>query len=122
MNGMYMQGLPNGVRVEQSAVFSLEYHLRHCLQDKARREGMVFIPPYDDPYIIAGQGTTGAEILRQLTSQQKDNLEAIFVPIGGGGLAAGVACYVKQLLPHVKVFGVEPSGELSGLGQPILQI
>jgi len=79
-------------------------------QEKASREGMVFIPPYDDPYVIAGQGTCGAEILRQLTSQQKDNLEAIFVAIGGGGLAAGVASYVKQLLPHVKVFGVEPSG------------
>ena len=72
---------------------------------------MVFIPPYDDPYVIAGQGTAGAEILRQLTSEQKANLEAIFVAIGGGGLAAGIASYTKQLLPHVKVFGVEPAGE-----------
>ena len=72
---------------------------------------MVFVPPYDDPYIIAGQGTAGAEILQQLNSDQKDNLEAIFVAIGGGGLAAGIAAYTKQLLPHVKVFGVEPTGE-----------
>lgn len=71
---------------------------------------MVFIPPYDDPYVIAGQGTVGAEILRQLSSEQKENLEAIFVAIGGGGLAAGIAAYTKQLLPHVKVFGVEPAG------------
>ena len=63
------------------------------------RQGMVFIPPYDDPYIIAGQGTAGAEILRQLSSHEKENLEAIFVAIGGGGLAAGVAAYTKQLLP-----------------------
>lgn len=71
---------------------------------------MFFIAPYDDPYIIAGQGTAGAEILRQLTSQQRDSLEAIFIAIGGGGLAAGIAAYTKQLLPHVKVFGVEPAG------------
>ena len=71
---------------------------------------MVFIPPYDDPYVIAGQGTAGAEILRQLSSLQKENLEAIFVAIGGGGLAAGIAAYTKQLLPNVKVFGVEPAG------------
>lgn len=70
----------------------------------------MFIPPYDDPYIIAGQGTAGAEILRQLSSQQRDSLDAIFVAIGGGGLAAGIAAYAKQLMPHVKVFGVEPTG------------
>lgn len=70
----------------------------------------MFIAPYDDPYIIAGQGSAGAEILRQLTSAQRDNLEAIFVAIGGGGLAAGIAAYTKQLLPDVKVFGVEPTG------------
>ena len=80
------------------------------LQEESKRSGMVFIPPYDDPYVIAGQGTTGAEIIRQLNSAQKENLEAIFVAIGGGGLAAGIASYTKQLLPHVKVFGVEPAG------------
>lgn len=80
------------------------------VQEEAKRQGMVFIPPYDDPYVIAGQGTAGAEILRQLSSQQKEDLEAIFVAIGGGGLAAGIAAYTKQLLPHVKVFGVEPTG------------
>lgn len=71
---------------------------------------MVFIPPYDDPYVIAGQGTVGAEILRQLSSLEKENLEAVFISIGGGGLAAGIAAYIKNLLPGVKVFGVEPTG------------
>ena len=71
---------------------------------------MTFIPPYDDPYVIAGQGTIGAEIMRQLSTVEKDNLEAIFVAIGGGGLAAGIAVYIKTLMPNVKVFGVEPTG------------
>ena len=80
------------------------------MQEKASREGLTFIAPYDDPYVVAGQGTIGAEILRQLNSIEKENLEAIFVAIGGGGLAAGIAIYVKALYPHVKVFGVEPTG------------
>ncbi|MFV8836386.1 threonine ammonia-lyase, biosynthetic [Aquisalimonas sp. APHAB1-3] len=66
--------------------------------------GMTWIPPYDAPEIIAGQGTVGMEILHQ----HPQKLHAIFVPVGGGGLAAGVATYVKQLRPDVKVIGVEP--------------
>ncbi|HET9362568.1 MAG TPA: threonine ammonia-lyase, biosynthetic, partial [Vicinamibacterales bacterium] len=66
--------------------------------------GMTFIHPFDDPLVIAGQGTIGAEILRQ--SQQR--LSAVFVPVGGGGLIAGIAGYVKSLRPDVKVIGVEP--------------
>jgi threonine dehydratase len=66
--------------------------------------GMTFIHPFDDPLVIAGQGTIGAEILRQ--SQQR--LSAVFVPVGGGGLVAGIAGYVKSLRPDVKVIGVEP--------------
>uniref|UniRef100_A0A7S3QRM5 Threonine dehydratase n=1 Tax=Dunaliella tertiolecta TaxID=3047 RepID=A0A7S3QRM5_DUNTE len=71
-------------------------------------EGLAFVPPYDDPFTIAGQGTIGDEILRQVGDM--DALDAIFVPVGGGGLIAGVAAYVKALKPHVKVIGVEPSG------------
>ena len=71
---------------------------------------MVFIPPYDDPYIISGQGTVGTELLRQLSTPDLDKLHAIFVAIGGGGLAAGIAAYVKALRPGVKIYGVEPSG------------
>lgn len=69
-----------------------------------KERGYVFIPPYDDPDVIAGQGTVAMEILRQRPS----NLDAVFVPVGGGGFAAGVAVYVKAVRPDVKVFGVEP--------------
>jgi len=72
-------------------------------------EGLVFIHPYDDPDVIAGQGTIGMEILRR----HPDPLEAIFVPIGGGGLAAGIAVYSKFLRPDVKVIGVEPADAAS---------
>jgi len=71
--------------------------------------GLTFIHPYDDPDVIAGQGTVGMEILRQ----HPDPIEAIFVPIGGGGLAAGIAVYVKFLRPDVKVIGVEPDDAAS---------
>lgn len=81
-----------------------------CLQERARREGKVFVAPYDDPFTIAGQGTVGQEIMAQLTSSQ-GSLHAIFVPVGGGGLIAGVAAYVKALRPEVRIIGVEPSGE-----------
>ena len=67
-------------------------------------QGLTFIHPYDDPDVIAGQGTVGMEILRQHSGP----IEAIFVPIGGGGLAAGIATFVKFLRPETKVFGVEP--------------
>ena len=63
-----------------------------------------FIHPYDDPDVIAGQGTIGMEILRQHTG----NIHAIFVPVGGGGLIAGIAAYVKRLYPEIKIIGVEP--------------
>ncbi|HYI71693.1 MAG TPA: threonine ammonia-lyase, biosynthetic [Skermanella sp.] len=71
--------------------------------------GLTFIHPYDDPDVIAGQGTVGMEVLRQ----HPDPIEAIFVPIGGGGLAAGIAVYVKFLRPDVKVIGVEPDDAAS---------
>lgn len=70
----------------------------------------MFVAPYDDPYTIAGQGTIGQEIMRQLTTPQQENLHAVFVPVGGGGLIAGIAAYIKSLRPDVKIIGVEPSG------------
>lgn len=70
----------------------------------ARRKGMTFVHPYDDPEVIAGQGTVAMEILRQ----HPGPLHAVFVPVGGGGLIAGVAAYVKTFWPEVKVIGVEP--------------
>lgn len=66
--------------------------------------GLTFIPPYDDPDVIAGQGTVAMEILRQHSGK----LDAVFVPVGGGGFAAGVAVYIKAVRPEVKVYGVEP--------------
>lgn len=68
------------------------------------KHGYVFVHPYDDPDVIAGQGTVGMEILRQHTGP----LHAVFIPVGGGGLAAGVATYIKYLRPDIKVIGVEP--------------
>jgi threonine dehydratase len=68
------------------------------------QSGMTFIHPFDDPLVIAGQGTIGAEILRH----SQDHLSAVFVPVGGGGLIAGVAGYIKALRPDLKVIGVEP--------------
>jgi threonine dehydratase len=65
--------------------------------------GLTFVHPFDDPYVIAGQGTVAMEILRQ----HQGPIHAIFVPIGGGGLAAGVAAYVKALRPETKVIGVQ---------------
>jgi threonine dehydratase len=75
----------------------------HC-DTLVAQTGMTFIHPYDDPLVIAGQGTIGAEILRH----SQDHLSAVFVPIGGGGLIAGIAGYIKALRPDVKVIGVEP--------------
>jgi threonine dehydratase len=75
----------------------------HARKLEAER-GLTFIHPYDDPDVIAGQGTVGMEILRQ----HPDPIEAIFVPIGGGGLAAGIAVYCKFLRPDTKIIGVEP--------------
>src|SRR6476619_8426178 len=69
-----------------------------------RRRGLTFVHPYDDPEVIAGQGTIGMEIL----SQHAGPIDAIFVPVGGGGLISGIAAYVKKMRPSTKVIGVEP--------------
>ena len=74
-----------------------------ALKLKSQR-GLVFVHPYDDPEVIAGQGTIGMEILRQHAKP----IDAIFVPIGGGGLISGIAAYVKRVRPAVKIMGVEP--------------
>ncbi len=66
--------------------------------------GRVFVHPFDDPLVIAGQGTIGTEILRHRLGE----VDAIFVPVGGGGLIAGIGSYVKALRPDVKIIGVEP--------------
>ncbi|GAB7358374.1 hypothetical protein MBLNU230_g2444t1 [Neophaeotheca triangularis] len=66
--------------------------------------GLTNIPPFDDPYVIAGQGTIGMEIIRQADINK---LEAVFCCVGGGGLIAGIGTYIKRIAPHVKIIGVE---------------
>jgi len=84
---------------------SFPFALAHALQ-LAEMSGCTFVSPFDDPEVIAGQGTVAMEILRQ----QQGPLDAIFVPVGGGGLIAGIAAYVKYLRPEVRIIGVEPEG------------
>ena len=73
-------------------------------RELAAERDLTFVHPFDDPLVIAGQGTIGEEILRQAHGR----LSAVFVPVGGGGLVAGVAGYIKALMPEVKIIGVEP--------------
>jgi threonine dehydratase len=79
-------------------------------QQYTAEKNMVFIPPFDDPKIIEGQGTVGVEILKDLS-----DIDYLFVPVGGGGLAAGVGTYFKTYSPKTKIIGVEPEGAPSML-------
>ena len=72
----------------------------------AEENNKTFIPPFDDPKVMEGQGTLGREILHQC----KEPLDYIFVPIGGGGLASGLGAYIDQMSPETKIIGVEPGG------------
>ncbi len=75
-------------------------HARMLMDEK----GMTYIPPFDDPDVIAGQGTIAMELLRQ----HSGHIDAVFVPVGGGGLIAGIAVYIKYLRPETRIIGVEP--------------
>jgi threonine dehydratase len=86
-----------------------------------KEHGYVFIHPFDDPDVIAGQGTIGREILDQIDG----DIDALFVPIGGGGLIAGIASYVKAVQPGVRIIGVEPEDSAAmrdsiAAGEPIV--
>lgn len=81
---------------------------QHARQLEAER-GLTFIHPYDDPDVIAGQGTIGMEILRQ----HPDPIAALFIAVGGGGLITGIAAFVKYLRPDIKIIGVEPDDAAS---------
>ena len=72
-----------------------------------KEQGLTFVHPFDDPDVIAGQGTIAMEILRQLQSLGSNQLDAVFVAIGGGGLISGVANYIKAVRPEIKVIGVQ---------------
>ncbi|WCJ34404.1 L-threonine dehydratase biosynthetic IlvA [Euphorbia peplus] len=79
-------------------------------KNRSIEEGRTFIPPFDHPDVIMGQGTVGMEIVRQMQAHKvKTPIHAIFVPVGGGGLIAGIAAYLKRVDPEVKIIGVEPS-------------
>lgn len=75
-------------------------HARSLVEKK----GLTFVHPFDDPDVIAGQGTVAMEVLRQ----HEDPIDAIFIPVGGGGLIAGMAAYVKRVRPEIRIIGVEP--------------
>jgi threonine dehydratase len=72
-----------------------------------KKQGLTFVHPFDDPYVIAGQGTVAMEVMRQVQALGSGQLDAVFVAIGGGGLISGVANYNKALRPEVKVIGVQ---------------
>ncbi len=99
------------IKVDAVRSFGGEVVLHGSNFDEAKAEaerlsaqhGYTFVPPFDHPLVIAGQGTIGMEML-----QQNGHLDYIFVPVGGGGLAAGVAVLIKQLMPEIKVIAVEP--------------
>lgn len=100
------------VKVRSVAARGAEVVLHGDTYDEAYAEarrlegerGLIFIHPFDDPEVIAGQGTIGMEILRQCSEPP----DAIYVAVGGGGLIAGIAAYVKSLWPRLRVIGVEP--------------
>jgi threonine dehydratase len=100
------------IKVDAVKARGAEVHLHGDTYDEAYAEArrlersrkLAFVHPYDDPDVIAGQGTIGMEILRQATQP----LDAVFVAVGGGGLISGIASYIKRLRPSVKVIGVEP--------------
>jgi threonine dehydratase len=104
------------VKVEGAKALGAEVHFEGTtsLERKARAEtlakaeGLTMVPPFDDPDIIAGQGTVGLEIV-----EDWPEVDVVLVPIGGGGLAAGVSAAVRALRPRATIVGVEPSGGAS---------
>jgi threonine dehydratase len=92
-----------GAEIIFAGTTSADRHKR--AEAEAATRGLTMVPPFDHAWIIAGQGTAGLEIL-----EQRPDVAAVVVPIGGGGLAAGIAAAVKQSRPEVKVIGVEPAG------------
>lgn len=95
-----------GARVIQHGQYYDEaYNKALEIQEK---ENLVFLHPFNDDYVIAGQGTIGLEILNEVS-----DIDAIFVPVGGGGLLSGIAVAVKSINPNIKVYGVEANGAAS---------
>ena len=95
-----------GDTFDDTAIAAKAYTLDH---------GMTFIPPFDHPSIIEGQATVGVEILEDIKILTSDPIDYIFIPVGGGGLSAGVGYYFDQHSPHTKIIGLEPEGAPSML-------
>jgi threonine dehydratase len=95
-----------GDTFDDTAVAAKAYTVEH---------GMTFIPPFDHPDIISGQATVGVEIVEDLPQFTQDPIDYLFLPIGGGGLSAGVGAYFKSTSPHTKIIGLEPEGAPSML-------
>ena len=117
MGSIYMPTTTPKQKIEQVRMFGKEYidivltgdtfdAANAAAMEFARKSGKTFIPPFDDPKIMEGQGTIGCEIMEQT----KEPLDYIFIPIGGGGLASGLGAYIKQISPETKIIGVEPAG------------
>ena len=117
MGSIFMPTTTPKQKIEQVRMFGKEYidivltgdtfdAANDAAIEFAKKSGRTFIPPFDDPKVMEGQGTIGKEILMQC----KEKLDYIFVPIGGGGLASGLGSYIKAVSPETKVIGVEPAG------------
>ena len=117
MGSIFMPTTTPKQKIEQVRMFGKEYidivltgdtfdAANSAAIEFAQKSGRTFIPPFDDPKVMEGQGTIGREILEQTT----EKLDYIFVPIGGGGLASGLGAYIKAMSPETKVIGVEPGG------------
>ncbi|MBQ8839323.1 MAG: threonine ammonia-lyase [Bacteroidales bacterium] len=117
MGSIFMPTTTPKQKIEQVRMFGKEYidivltgdtfdAANEAAIEFAKTSGKTFIPPFDDPKVIEGQGTIGREIL----SQSEEKLDYIFVPIGGGGLASGLGSYIKKISPETKIIGVEPGG------------
>ncbi len=96
--GEYVEVVQEGRSFSESA---------ECAARLQRERNLVFVHPFNDPEVIAGQGTIAMEILRQYQPSDGDQIDAIFCAIGGGGLASGIAAYVKALYPGIQVIGVQ---------------
>ena len=117
MGSIFMPTTTPKQKIEQVRMFGKEYidivltgdtfdAANTAAIEFAKKSGRTFIPPFDDPKVMEGQGTIGREIMEQAT----EKLDYIFVPIGGGGLASGLGSYIKAVSPETKVIGVEPGG------------
>jgi threonine dehydratase len=95
-----------GDTFDDTAIAAKAYTIEH---------GMTFIPPFDHPSIIEGQATVGVEIIEDYNQLEQTPIDYIFMPVGGGGLSAGVGTYFKEVSPHTKVVGLEPEGAPSML-------